>query len=267
VNSQTGQGFKIGQFSHCAALGAGGLHLRSRVEDVRGAGIEVNAFLQGALIHDGYERPCHATPGILGTQTTRASARYLRSGVEAFLVSCGVVALAELGDKTQLLALVLAARFRAPVPVILGILTATLANHFLAGVVGTLLASYMNPAVMRWILAASFIATALWMLVPDHDAGLAEKPARFGAYGTTAITFFLVEMGDKTQIATAALAARFHTLIPVVAGTVLGMMVADVPVVLLGKAAAQNIPLTLVHRIAAAVFIVLGVMVALGWST
>ena len=187
--------------------------------------------------------------------------------MEAFLVSCGVVALAELGDKTQLLALVLAARFRAPLPVILGILTATLANHLLAGAAGTLLASYLNPAVMRWILAVSFIATAAWMLVPDKDAGLPEKPARFGAYGTTAITFFLVEMGDKTQIATAALAAKYQALIPVVSGTVLGMMVADIPVVLLGKVAAQNIPLTLVHRIAAAVFIVLGVLLALGWRT
>jgi Ca2+/H+ antiporter, TMEM165/GDT1 family len=202
-----------------------------------------------------------------GVASPRFNKALLRSGVEAFLVSCGVVALAELGDKTQLLALVLAARFRAPVPVILGILTATLANHSLAGGVGTLLASYMNPAVMRWVLAASFIATALWMLVPDKDAALPEKPARFGAYGTTAITFFLVEMGDKTQIATAALAAKYHALIPVVTGTVLGMMVADVPVVLLGKAAAQSIPLTLVHRIAAAVFIVLGVLMALGWTT
>jgi Ca2+/H+ antiporter, TMEM165/GDT1 family len=187
--------------------------------------------------------------------------------VEAFLVSCGVVALAELGDKTQLLALVLAARFRAPVPVILGILTATFANHFLAGAVGTLLASYMNPGVMRWILAASFIATALWMLIPDKDAGLPEKPARFGAYGTTVITFFLVEMGDKTQIATAALAAKYHALLAVVAGTVLGMMVADIPVVLLGKVAAQNIPLKFVHRIAAAVFVVLGVLMVLGVRT
>jgi putative Ca2+/H+ antiporter (TMEM165/GDT1 family) len=187
--------------------------------------------------------------------------------VEAFLVSCGVVALAELGDKTQLLALVLAARFRAPVAVILGILTGTLANHFLAGAAGTLLASYMNPAVMRWILAASFIATALWMLIPDVHAGLPEKPARFGAYGTTAITFFLVEMGDKTQVATAALAAKYQALMPVVTGTVLGMMLADVPVVLLGKVAAQKIPLELVHRIAAAVFIVLGVLVALGWRS
>ena len=187
--------------------------------------------------------------------------------MEAFLVSCGAVALAELGDKTQLLALVLAARFRAPGAVILGILTATLANHFLAGAVGTLLAAYMNPGVMRWILAASFIATALWMLVPDKDAGLAEKPARFGAYGTTVITFFLVEMGDKTQIATAALAAKYHVLIPVVAGTVLGMMIADVPVVLLGEAAAKKIPLTLVHRVAAAAFMVLGVLMILGVRT
>jgi putative Ca2+/H+ antiporter (TMEM165/GDT1 family) len=187
--------------------------------------------------------------------------------VEAFLVSCGVVALAELGDKTQLLALVLAARFRAPVAVILGILTATLANHLAAGAVGTLLAAYLNPQVMRWILAASFIGTALWMLIPDKEPGLADKPARFGAYGTTAITFFLVEMGDKTQIATAALAAKYHTLIAVVAGTVLGMMIADVPVVLLGEVAAQKIPLKLVHRIAAAAFLVLGVMMALGVRT
>jgi putative Ca2+/H+ antiporter (TMEM165/GDT1 family) len=149
--------------------------------------------------------------------------------------------------------------------VIFGILTATLANHLLAGAVGTLLAAYMHPLVMRWILAASFIATALWMLIPDKDATLAAKPARFGAYGTTVITFFLVEMGDKTQIATAALAAKYHALIPVVAGTVLGMMVADVPVVLLGEAAARKIPLTLVHRIAAFAFLVLGVLVALGW--
>jgi putative Ca2+/H+ antiporter (TMEM165/GDT1 family) len=187
--------------------------------------------------------------------------------VEAFLVSCGAVALAELGDKTQLLALVLAARFRAPAAVIFGILTATLANHLLAGAVGTLLAAYMKPLVMRWILAASFIATALWMLIPDKDAALAAKPARLGAYGTTVITFFLAEMGDKTQIATAALAAKYHLLIPVVAGTALGMMVADVPVVLLGEAAARRIPLKLVHRIAACAFFVLGVLVALGVRT
>jgi Ca2+/H+ antiporter, TMEM165/GDT1 family len=186
--------------------------------------------------------------------------------LEAFVVSVGVVALAELGDKTQLLALVLAARFRAPLPVLGGILTATLANHLAAGAVGTLLAAYVSPAVMRWALAASFLATALWMLIPDKDSGLGQRPARFGAYGTSLISFFLLEIGDKTQIATVALAARYNTLIPVVAGTSLGMMLADVPVVLLGKVAAEKIPMQLVHRIAAAVFVVLAVLVALGIS-
>ncbi len=180
--------------------------------------------------------------------------------MEAFLVSTGVVALAEIGDKTQLLALVLAARFRAPLPVICGILTATLANHFAAGAVGTLLAGYLNPQLMRWVLAASFIATALWMLIPDRDAGLRERPARFGAYGTTVISFFLMEIGDKTQVATVALAAQYHALFTVVAGTTLGMMLADVPVVLVGKAAAQRVPLVWVHRVAAAVFVVLAVL-------
>jgi Ca2+/H+ antiporter, TMEM165/GDT1 family len=186
--------------------------------------------------------------------------------LEAFVVSVGVVALAELGDKTQLLALVLAARFRAPLAVLGGILTATLANHLAAGAVGTLLAAYVSPAVMRWALAASFLATALWMLIPDKDSGLGQRPARFGAYGTSLISFFLLEIGDKTQIATVALAARYNTLIPVVAGTSLGMMLADVPVVLLGKVAAEKIPMQLVHRIAAAVFVVLAVLVALGIS-
>src|ERR1700719_5306540 len=150
---------------------ASGLHLRSRTDEKCGAGYEVNTFKQSALIHDGYERTWHATPGLCGTQT--------KAVMEAFLVSAGVVALAEIGDKTQLLALVLAARFRAPVPVICGILTATLANHFAAGAVGTLLAAYLDPQLMRWLLAASFLATALWMLIPDRDAGLAGRPARF----------------------------------------------------------------------------------------
>lgn len=184
--------------------------------------------------------------------------------MEAFLVSTGVVALAELGDKTQLLALVLAARFRAPLAVIGGILTATLANHLAAGAAGTLLAAYIDRTVMRWLLAASFVATAVWMLIPDRDPEPEGRPARFGAYGTSLISFFLLEIGDKTQIATVALAARYNTLIPVVAGTSLGMMLADVPVVLLGKVAAERIPMQLVHRIAAAVFVVLGVLVALG---
>jgi putative Ca2+/H+ antiporter (TMEM165/GDT1 family) len=183
--------------------------------------------------------------------------------MEAFLVSAGVVALAELGDKTQLLALVLAARFRAPLPVTAGIATAVLANHLLAGAVGTLLASVLSPAVLRWLLVASFIVTAVWMLVPDKEPAGGERRGRFGAYGTTVITFFLVEMGDKTQVATLALAAKYQALVPVVAGTTLGMLIADVPAVLLGRAVAERIPVTLMHRIGAAVFLALAVIALL----
>lgn len=233
---------------------AGGLHLRSRMDEGRGAGDEVNTIVQGALIHDGYERPCHATPGPSGTQTLRIS-------MEAFLVSTGVVALAELGDKTQLLALLLAARFRAPLPVIAGIVTAVLANHLLAGALGTLLAAVLAPAVLRWLLVASFVATAVWMLIPDKEPAGGARPARFGVYGTTVVTFFLVEMGDKTQIATLALAARYHALAAVVAGTTLGMLICDVPAVLLGRVVAERIPVQLMHRIGAAVFLVLAVLV------
>ncbi len=183
--------------------------------------------------------------------------------MEALLVSTGVVALAEIGDKTQLLALVLAARFRAPVPVILGILTATLANHLAAGAVGTLLAAHLDPQVMRYLLAASFFATAVWMFIPDRAPEAAQKPSRFGAYGTTAVSFFLLEIGDKTQLATVALAAKYQMLIPVVAGTTLGMLLADVPVVFLGGVAANRIPVKLVNRIAAAAFVALGVLMLL----
>jgi Ca2+/H+ antiporter, TMEM165/GDT1 family len=183
--------------------------------------------------------------------------------VEAFLVSAGAVTLAELGDKTQLLALLLAARFRAPLAVIAGIVTAVLANHLLAGGVGTLLASVLSPALLRWLLVASFIATALWMLVPDREPAGGERPGRYGAYGTTVITFFLVEMGDKTQIATLALAARYHALVPVVAGTTLGMLIADVPAVLLGKVVAGRVPVVLLQRIGAAVFVALAALTLL----
>jgi Ca2+/H+ antiporter, TMEM165/GDT1 family len=184
--------------------------------------------------------------------------------MEAFLVSTGVVALAELGDKTQLLAMLLAARFRAPVPVIAGITTAVLANHLLAGAVGTLLANLLSPTVLRWMLAASFLATAVWMLVPDEEPAAGARFARFGPYGTTAVTFFLVEMGDKTQIATLSLAARYHTLTAVVAGTTLGMLIADVPAVLLGGAVAERIPVALMHRIGALMFLALALLAALG---
>ena len=180
--------------------------------------------------------------------------------MEAFLVSAGVVALAEIGDKTQFLALLLAARFRAPVPVTCGILSATLVNHFAAGALGTLLAASISPAVMRYLLAASFLATALWMLIPDRPLAAGARPGRFGAYGSSLISFFLLEIGDKTQIATVALAARYHALVAVIAGTTLGVMLADVPVVLLGEAASNALPLKWVHRVAAAVCVVLAAL-------
>ncbi len=181
--------------------------------------------------------------------------------LEAFLVSTGVIALAEIGDKTQLLALVLAARFRAPLPVIGGILTATLANHLAAATVGALAGALIDAQLLRYLLAASFFATAVWLLKPDRDLRPTAGPARGGAFGAALISFFLMEMGDKTQLATLALAARYHTLLPVVAGTTLGMMLADVPAVLLGKAMARRVPLLWVHRAAAGAFVTLAVMI------
>ena len=183
--------------------------------------------------------------------------------MEALLVSAGAVALAEIGDKTQLLALVLAARFRAPVPVILGIFTATLANHLAAGAAGTLLAAYISAAVMRWALALSFFGTALWVFIPEREPEGQARASRFGAYGSTTLSFFIAEIGDKTQIVTVALAARYQELFAVVSGTTLGMLLADVPAVLLGKLAAERLPVALMHRLAAVVFVVLGVLVLL----
>jgi putative Ca2+/H+ antiporter (TMEM165/GDT1 family) len=182
----------------------------------------------------------------------------------AFLISIGVVALAEIADKTQLLALVLAARFRKPWPIILGILVATLANHFLAGAVGTFIARQFGPEVMRWALGLSFIAMAVWMMIPDKFDDEKERATRFGVFGTTLIAFFLVEMGDKTQIATVALAAKYDALVAVVMGTTIGMMIANVPAVLLGNVAAEKLPVKLVHGIAAAIFAVLGIAMLLG---
>ena len=181
--------------------------------------------------------------------------------MEAFLISTGVVALAEIGDKTQLLALVLAARFRKPVPIILGILVATLANHALAGAVGSWVATAVGPELMRWILGISFIAMAVWILVPDKVDEQQDEQPRWGVFGTTLIAFFLLEMGDKTQIATIALAAKYASLTAVVAGTTAGMMLANVPAVLLGEVAARKLPLKLVRGIAAALFLVIGLVV------
>jgi putative Ca2+/H+ antiporter (TMEM165/GDT1 family) len=180
--------------------------------------------------------------------------------MEAFLVSTGIVALAEMGDKTQLLSLLLAARFRRPWPIVAGILVATLANHAFAGIVGAWVQHMLGPDVLRWILGVSFLAMAAWMLVPDtlddKEAGAAE---RFGVFGTTLLAFFIAEMGDKTQVATVALAARYDALVAVVAGTTFGMMLANVPAVFLGDRITRIVPIPIVHRVAAAVFAVLGI--------
>jgi putative Ca2+/H+ antiporter (TMEM165/GDT1 family) len=185
--------------------------------------------------------------------------------LQALLVSTGVVALAEIGDKTQLLALVLAAKYRKPVPIILGIFVATLLNHALAGVVGAWVAATVGPVWMRWILGVSFIAMAVWILVPDKvDDGETAASPRHGVFLATLVAFFLLEMGDKTQIATVALAAQYASLWAVVAGTTLGMMIANVPAVLLGEVAATRLPMRLVHGIAAALFLLLGVLVLAG---
>ncbi len=184
--------------------------------------------------------------------------------MEGFLVATGVVALAEIGDKTQLLAFILAAKFRRPVPIILGILVATLANHAGAAALGAWITSLLGPQTLRWVLGLSFLAMAIWTLIPDKlDEGDA-KLARYGVFGTTVIAFFLAEMGDKTQIATVALAAQYHAFFAIVAGTTLGMMIANVPAVILGDRIAQRMPVRLVHGIAAAVFAVLGIATLLG---
>ncbi|MDP9899753.1 TMEM165/GDT1 family protein [Variovorax ginsengisoli] len=182
--------------------------------------------------------------------------------MEAFLVATGIVALAEMGDKTQLLALLLAARFRKPWPIVLGIFTATIVNHALAGAVGSWVTQVLGANVLRWILGGSFIAMAVWMLIPDKlDEDETPKASKFGVFGTTVIAFFLAEMGDKTQIATVMLAARFvNDYVWVVAGTTLGMMLANAPVVWLGDKLVKRVPIKLVHAISAVIFLVLGIL-------
>ncbi|CAN5496844.1 TMEM165/GDT1 family protein [soil metagenome] len=165
-----------------------------------------------------------------------------------------------MGDKTQLLAMLLAVKFRKPVPIILGILVATLFNHATAGLVGNWIAQALGPDVLRWVIGVSFIAMAGWMLIPDKIDEEASGAERFGVFGTTLIAFFLAEMGDKTQIATVALAARYQDLFQVVAGTTLGMLIADVPAVFIGQKIAQKVSMKLVHGIAAAIFAALGVL-------
>jgi Ca2+/H+ antiporter, TMEM165/GDT1 family len=185
--------------------------------------------------------------------------------LESLLVSTGVVALAEIGDKTQLLAFLLAARFKKPVPIILGILAATIINHALAGIVGVWITKLLSPQTLRWVLGASFIAMALWTLVPDKmDEDEAKTSKRFGIFITTFITFFLAEMGDKTQIATVAMTAHYAAPVMVVIGTTIGMLIADVPAVFIGEKLAYRIPMKLVRYVAAGVFTTLGV-VTLVW--
>ncbi|TAM13074.1 MAG: TMEM165/GDT1 family protein [Nevskiaceae bacterium] len=185
--------------------------------------------------------------------------------MEPFLVSTGVVALAEIGDKTQLLAFILAARFKKPVPIILAILAATLVNHGLAGALGAWITVAVSPDILRWVLGLSFIGMAIWMLIPDKvENDKTQVAERFGVFGATLVTFFLAEMGDKTQIATVAMAAHYGTPVLVVAGTTLGMLIADVPAVFVGDKLATRIPMKWVHSIAAAIFALLGVATLLG---
>ena len=180
--------------------------------------------------------------------------------MEAFLISTGVVALGEMGDKTQLLAMLLAARFKKPLPIVLGILIATLVNHAAAGLVGAWVARALGPNVLRWVIGVSFIAMAGWMLIPDRIDEADTGTSRFGVFATTVITFFLAEMGDKTQLATVALAARYSDLVAVVAGTTCGMLIADVPAVFVGDKLARKVSMKLVHGIAAGIFALLGVL-------
>lgn len=184
--------------------------------------------------------------------------------MEAFLVSTGIVALAEIGDKTQLLAFILAAKFRKPLPIIIGILLATIANHAFAGALGAWITSLLAPETMRWILGLSFIGMAVWTLIPDKFDDDDAQLAKYGVFGTTLIAFFLAEMGDKTQVATVALAAQYQAFFAVVAGTTFGMMIANVPAVLLGDRIADKLPVRLVHAIAAAIFAVLGIATLMG---
>ena len=185
--------------------------------------------------------------------------------MEAFLISTGIVALAEIGDKTQLLALLLAARFKKPWPIVWGIFVATVLNHAMAGALGAWITTVISPQTLRWILGASFIAMAVWMLIPDKlDDGADKTPVRFGVFGTTVVLFFLAEMGDKTQVATVMLAARFDAYVAVVAGTTLGMMLANVPVVWLGERMTRLVPLRVVHIASAIVFLGLGLFALLG---
>jgi putative Ca2+/H+ antiporter (TMEM165/GDT1 family) len=214
-------------------------------------------------------RPLAAQPSTFGRGAAQSLVHSLprpESLMEAFLVSTGLVALAEMGDKTQLLSLLLAARFRKPWPIVLGILVATLANHALAGALGAWITTWLGRDTLRWILGGSFIVMAMWMLIPDkldEDAAPAGN-SRLGVFATTLVAFFLAEMGDKTQVATVMLAARFDAWASVVTGTTLGMMLANAPVVWFGDRIVRKVPIRLVHVVSAVIFLVLGAAALLG---
>ena len=214
-----------------------------------------------------FSRKSHYAEALHSAKMAASSGGLALSGahVESLLISTGVVALAEIGDKTQLLAFILAARFRKPLPIIAGIFTATIVNHGLAGALGAWITATVSPEVLRWVLGISFIGMAAWTLIPDkiedEEAALAKG---FGIYGATVVTFFLAEMGDKTQLATVALAAHYGAPLLVVIGTTLGMLLADVPAVLVGGKLSAKIPMRLVHSIAAAIFAALGLATLLG---
>ena len=179
-----------------------------------------------------------------------------------FLLSTAIVALAEMGDKTQLLALLLAARFRKPIPILIAILLATVVNHGISAALGQWITTVLSPEILMWILAIGFIAMAAWMLVPDElddESGSIKKWQKFGVFGATFVLFFLAEIGDKTQIATVALAARFESLWWVMAGTTFGMMLANAPAVFIGDKLANRLPISLIHKIGAAIFFMIGV--------
>ncbi len=180
--------------------------------------------------------------------------------MESFLVSTSVVALAEIGDKTQLLSLVLAARYRKPVPIIFGVLVATLINHAGASGIGVWLSNVISPNILNWVVVASFAVMAVWILIPDklEEGEMVTPKKKMGVFVVTVISFFLAEMGDKTQVVTVALAAHFHDFIGVVSGTTMGMMIANVPVVFLGHKFADKLPIKAIHMIAAVIFVVLG---------
>ncbi len=191
-----------------------------------------------------------------------------RPWLEALLTSAALVALAEIGDKTQLLAIVLAARFHRPWPIIAGIAVSTLVNHFFAALVGSAVADVLQGAWFRYLVAASFVAMAVWTLIPDKLDDVEQAPPRFGAFLTTVIAFFIVEMGDKTQVATIALGARFHQVYLVTAGTTIGMLLANVPAVIFGAKVLRLLPLGAVRGVTGAIFLLLGLALAAqtaGW--